>query len=91
MEKHGGWGTAQWPNPENFKGKNNGRQELFRVRDARAALPQNCSKTKLNICSAIAYGTSVPADAQTRLPHLLEIPAVLASQPSGITVFVKWL
>src|SRR5579863_3366781 len=34
--------------------------KLFRVQDARAALPQNCSPTKVNLGRHSAYGTSVP-------------------------------
>jgi hypothetical protein len=44
-----------------FSPKNNERPELFRVQDARAALPQNCSSTKIKWGLASAYGTSGPS------------------------------
>src|SRR5258707_574655 len=39
---------------------NNERHELFRVRGARAALPQNCSLMKINGVAHSENGTSVP-------------------------------
>jgi len=37
-----------------------GALKLFRVQDARAALPQNCSPSKIERSCISAYGTSVP-------------------------------
>ena len=37
--------------------QNNERPELLRVQDARAALPQNCSPTKIRRLQNLAYGT----------------------------------
>jgi len=48
-----GYRAIQWA-------KNDERPELFRVQDARAALPQNCSGRKIERLVLSAYGTSVP-------------------------------
>ncbi len=50
--------------------KNNERPKLFRVKDARAALPQNCSPKKIKWHSPRAYGTSVPYPLFPRLPPI---------------------
>ena len=52
---------------------------LFRVQDARAALPQNCSPAKLNATPNFANGTSVPALT----------PKVPNGYPSERPVFVE--
>jgi hypothetical protein len=55
------------------KPQNNERPELFRVQGARAALPQNCSPSKIKWTRCPAYSTSVPyALFHARPVHLHE-------------------